>query len=278
MKGQTSRQAESLVAGRRAVAELLRSGRPVHRLYVAEGATGLEALVAQARQAGVPVQRVPRAWLSQRCPHVAHQGVAAVAAAAAYRDLDELLARVEQEQGPVRVLVLDHIQDPQNLGSLLRSADGLGAIGVVIPARRAAGLTEAAWKASAGAAAHVPVARTASVAEALRRLKRAGLWAVGADPGAGQVLWEVELPPRLALVVGAEGAGLSALVRERCDLLVRIPLQGKVESLNAGVAGALLLYEAIRQQAVASRSGQEDGRRGSVRAQERGKSRYDGFS
>lgn len=238
---------EGLVAGRRAVRELLRSGRPVHRLYVAETAEGVEELLSEARRAGVPVQRVPRSWLDRACGGLPHQGVAASAAAVPYTDLDELMASVARRPGPVRLLVLDHIQDPQNLGSLLRTAEASGVAGVVVAARRAAGLTPAVWRASAGAAAYVPVARVSSIAAAVEAIKEAGLWVVGADPGGHQLLWEADLSGRVALVIGAEGRGLSALVRQRCDLLVRIPQLGRVSSLNASVAGALLMYEALRQ-------------------------------
>ena len=238
---------EGLVAGRRAVRELLRSGRPVHRVYVAETAEGVEELLAEARRLGVPVQRVPRRWLDRQCGGLAHQGVAASAAAVAYADFDELVDSLARRPGPVRVLVLDHIQDPQNLGSLLRSAEASGVAGVVVASRRAAGLTPAVWRASAGAAAHVPVARASSIAAALEALKQADLWVVGAHPEGGQLLWEADLRGRVGLVIGAEGRGLSALVRQRCDVLVRIPLLGRLQSLNASVAGALLMYEALRQ-------------------------------
>ena len=238
---------EGLIAGRRAVRELLRSGRPVHRVYVAETAEGVEQLVAEARRLGVPVQRVPRNWLDRACRGLTHQGVAASAAAVPYTDFDELVDAVARRPGAVRVLVLDHVQDPQNLGSLLRTAEAAGVAGVVVAARRAAGLTPAVWRASAGAAAHVPVARASSIAAAVEALKEANLWVVGADPEGSQLLWEADLRGRVGLVIGAEGRGLSALVRQRCDVLVRIPLLGRVQSLNASVAGALLLYEALRQ-------------------------------
>ena len=251
---------EGLVAGRRAVRELLRSGRPVHRVYVAKTAEGVEELVAEARRVGVPVQRVPRSWLDRVCGGLPHQGVAASAAAVPYVDFDEWVDAVARRPGPVRVLVLDHVQDPQNLGSLLRTAEASGVAGVVVAARRAAGLTPAVWRASAGAAAHVPVARASSIAAAVEALKRAHLWMVGADPRGGQLLWEADLGGRVGLVIGADGEGLSALVRQRCDLLVRIPLLGRVESLNASVAGALLMYEALRQ-SLARAPGQVDGPR-----------------
>lgn len=233
--------------GRRAVEEVLRSGRPVARLYVAEGAQGLRELMELARAHAVPVHRVPRAKLDRLCWSLRHQGVACETAPVAYVPMDELLQRLEQAGETARVLVLDHIEDPHNLGSLLRSAEAAGVLGAVVPSRRAAGLTPAVWKVSAGAAAYVPVARVGSVAAALQALKRVGFWAVGADPEGAVPLWEADLGGRVALVVGAEGAGLSGSVRRRCDVLVRIPMMGRVASLNAGVAGALLMFEALRQ-------------------------------
>lgn len=254
-------EAGQAVFGRRAVLELLRSGHPVHRLYVADGARGLEALLGEARALGVPVQRLPRARLEALCGSPHHQGVAALTAVAPYIPFEDLLERLRQAPGAVRMLVLDHVEDPQNLGSLLRTADAAGVAGVVTAARRAAGLTPAVWKASAGAAAHVPVARVSSVAAALEQLKQAGWWAVGADPEAPVRLWEGDLRGRVALVVGAEGRGLSELVRRRCDVLVSIPMGGRLASLNAAVAGSLLMYEAVRQETVSVRAGALPGAR-----------------
>lgn len=243
--------ASEVVYGRRPVLEVLRAGRPVERLYVAEGARGLSELVALARQQGIPVHRVPREKLTRLCGGAAHQGTACQMAAVRYTPFDELVERLK-EAGPTgRVLVVDHVVDPHNLGSLLRSAEAAGVAGAVVASRRAAGLTGAVWKASAGALAHLPVARVASVAAAVDALKGEGFWTVGADPGAASSLWEVDLAGRVAFVVGAEGPGLSPLVRRRCDMLVRIPMLGRVGSLNAGVAGALLMFEAVRQSLVA---------------------------
>jgi len=236
--------------------ELLRSGRPVDRLWVAEGAQGLGPLLALASSQGIPVQRVSRDVLGRLCGSGRHQGVAARAAVVPLVSLDELLETTTggEPQAPgdgalaPLLVVLDHLTDPQNVGALLRTAEAVGATGVVMAARRSAPVSPAVAKASAGAVHHLRISRVSSVAEALERIKEAGFWVVGADASAERSLWEVDLRGPLAVVVGAEGRGMAPLVRRRCDLLVRIPMWGKVSSLNASVAGALVLYEVRRQQ------------------------------
>lgn len=244
----------SVVVGRRPVAELLRSGRPVDRLYVAEGAEALGELVELARQQGIPVQRVPRPVLRRLSGTEHHQGVVARTAPVGYVELEDLTAPDARRPGgvdealPPLILVLDHPTDPQNVGALLRTAEAVAVRGVVLPVRRSAPITPAVERASAGAVRHVRLARVSSVADALLRLKKAGFWAVGAEPEARQSLWEADLTGPVAVVIGSEGEGMSELVRRRCDLLVRIPMFGAVASLNASVAGALMLYEVRRRQ------------------------------
>lgn len=236
--------------------ELLRSGRPVDRLWVAEGAAGLAPLLGLAGSQGVPVQRVAREVLSRLCGSERHQGVAARAAAAPLLSLHELLEQATGGKRPAPgdrtpaplLVVLDHLTDPQNVGALLRTAEAVGASGVVMAARRSAPVSAAVVRASAGAVHHLRISRVSSVAEALERVKEAGFWVVGAEASAELSLWEADLRGPLAVVVGAEGRGMAPLVRRRCDWLVRIPMWGKVSSLNASVAGALLLYEVRRQQ------------------------------
>lgn len=247
----------TIVFGRRPVAELLRSGRPVERIWVAEGARDLGPILELASRQALPVQRVPREVLQRLCGTDRHQGVAARASAVELVPLVELLepqgAVPPQEAAaaaglPPLLLVLDHLTDPQNVGALLRTAEAVGVRGVVIPARRAAPLTPAVERASAGAVRHVRISRVSSVADALLRIKKAGFWVVGTDPAAERSLWEADLRGAVAVVVGSEGQGMSALVRRRCDLLVRIPMFGRVGSLNASAAGAVVLYEVRRQQ------------------------------
>lgn len=240
-----------LVYGVHPVEELLRSrGKEVSLLYLAEGDASppLRALADSARRARVLVESLPRAELDALCGGGVHQGVAAVAGELRYPDphqlLDEVLARGEE---PL-LLVLDSVQDPQNLGALVRSAHVLGAHGVVLPRDRAAHVTPSVVKASAGATEHLPIAVCVNLARTLDELKERGVWIAGAVAGGeARAPWALDLAGPLALVLGAEGKGLRPLVRKSCDLLVEIPMVGQVASLNVSAAGAVLLYEALRQ-------------------------------
>lgn len=241
--------AEEHIAGRNPVLEALRAGRPIHRLLVARGAMegSIRQIRALARERGVPVQEVDRARLDALSGGVRHQGVVAVAAVREYASLDDILSRARAAGEDPLVLVLDGIEDPQNLGSLLRTSDAVGVHGVLIPERRAAGLTPAVAKVAAGAVEHVPVARVTNLPRAIAGLKEAGLWVCGATPGAPTVYHEARLTGPLAVVIGGEDRGLGRLVAEACDFTVRIPMRGHLNSLNAAVAGAILLYEVRRQ-------------------------------
>jgi 23S rRNA (guanosine2251-2'-O)-methyltransferase len=233
-----------LLYGRNAVTEALRGHRRVQRVLVAHGTHGLDALLALARSQNVPFEIVERHRLDQRFPNAHHQGVAAQASAFAYAHVDELFEGTER---PL-LLILDSLQDPQNFGTLLRTAQACGAHGVVIPEHRAVGVTPAVSNASAGAVEHLRVARVTNLARALEELKRRGVWTYGLTVDAHQPYWSVDWTAPAALVVGSEGSGISRLVRERCDALVSIPMaEGAVQSLNASVAGSLVLYEALRQ-------------------------------
>lgn len=244
------KESPDLLAGRNPVFEALRAGHPITRLLVAKGARSgaLVALLAAAREKGIPVQQVDRErleWLAGP----GHQGVVAYAAAKEYAELDDLLVRARERGEDPLVVLVDSLEDPHNLGSILRTADAVGAHGVVIPKHRNVGLTTTVAKTSAGAIEHVPVARVSNLVQALAELKAAGLWVVGADQSAELEFTKARLRGPLAMVIGGEGAGLSRLVRERCDFLVRLPMRGRVNSLNAGVAAAVLLYEIVRQRA-----------------------------
>ena len=235
---------QDVICGRNPVREALRAGRPIHKIIVAgKGNGALREITSLARARGVPVQFADRAVLDRLTGGVRHQGVAALAAPVGYADPDGLVAWKEK---PLLV-ALAGVQDPRNLGAVVRTAEAAGADGVVIPARRAAGITPAAEKASAGALAYLPVARVTNLARFLEQMKEKGLWVVGADPEAEQVYWDADLRGPLVLVVGGEEAGLGRAVRAACDLLVRVPMTGKVGSLNASVAAALLIYEVVRQ-------------------------------
>ncbi len=244
--------------GRNVVLEALRAGRPVRRLFVASSAhgSGLGELVEAARRRGVPVDRVDRAWLDQRAPGGHHQGVLAEVAQFSYRRLEELLAEAEARREPPLLLALDSLQDPQNFGTLLRTALATGAHGVLLPEHRAVGITPAVSRASAGAVEHLAVARVANLARSLDSLKQRGVWVYGLAVGSTQPFWEVDWTGPSTLVVGAEGPGLGRLVREMCDALLEIPMAPRaVQSLNAATAGSLVLYEAFRQRRKRARYG-----------------------
>lgn len=235
--------------GRRAVLEALRAGGPVSRVLVARTAEvrgPLREVVQEARARGVVVQIVDRRRLDTLARGVVHQGVVALVAVAAAVTVEDLLQRIRDRGAAPFLIALDGVQDPHNLGAIIRTADAAGAHGIIIPRRRAAGLTPAVARASAGATAHLPVAQVGNLVAALERLKAAGVWIVGADPEGGERYDTAGLVPPVALVVGGEGGGLHRLVRERCDRVVRIPLRGQVASLNVSVAAALLLYEVAR--------------------------------
>lgn len=240
---------EELLAGKHPVLEALRSGRPVSKIWVSPQAQrhAVQPVLEEARARGVVVQTVDRRVLDRLAPGIPHQGVVAQAAAAPYTDLEELLDRAEAGDGPPLLVLLDEVEDPHNLGSVLRTAECAGANGVIIPKRRSAGLTAAVAKASAGAIAYVPVARVSNLAQTIDRLKARGYWVAGADASAPQNVFRADLTGPLAIVIGSEGKGLSRLVRDKCDFLVSLPMFGRIGSLNASVAAGVILYEAVRQ-------------------------------
>lgn len=243
------------IEGRHPVLEALRAGRPLRKLLVARtDTTGrpLQDLVGEARRRGIPVQEVPVAVIDRLAQTRAPQGIIAYAAAREVVEVEDLLELARNRREQPFVVLLDGIEDPGNLGAVLRSADAAGVHGVVIPRRRAVGLTPAVAAASAGAIEHVRVAQTSNLVQAIEKLKAANVWVIGADPQAPGLLYDAALRPPIAVVIGGEGRGLSRLVRERCDLLVRIPMHGTTASLNASVAAALMLFEVRRQMRTAS--------------------------
>lgn len=239
---------DDLIYGIHAVAEALVAGERLRAIHVATDRKKdgpLRAFLAQAKERNVPIRFERRAFFDQ-VPFKAHQGVVAIAPPFEYATLYEILAR---PRGRTRlIVVLDHLTDPHNVGAILRTAEAAGADGVVLPERRSAGVNATVRKAAAGAAAHLPIARVSNIAEAVRSIKKAGVWVAGADPSTEAVdLAQADFDRDLALVVGAEDRGLSQLVKRECDYLVRLPMRGKVASLNASVAAAILIYEALRQ-------------------------------
>ena len=240
---------DDLIYGIHAVNETLIGGEDLRIIHVAADRKKdavLRSLLARAKERDVPVRFEQRGFF-ERIPFKAHQGVVAVAPPFPYRSLDELLA--SRSSGSTRLfVVLDHLTDPHNVGAIVRTAEAAGAGGLILPERRSAGINATVRKAAAGAAAHLPIARVSNVSEAIRTLKKAHIWVAGADAAPeARPLWEADFNRDLALVLGSEGSGLSQLVRRECDFLVQIPMRGRVSSLNASVAAAVLIYEALRQ-------------------------------
>jgi len=235
--------------GRYPVLEALRSRRRVRQLFVAQGPRdpALTQVLDQARRVGVAVETVSRRRLDDLSKNANHQGVMAIVTPRTYADLDDILQRAEELREEPLLVVLDMVQDVQNLGSLIRTAEAVGAHGVVIPEHRAAGLTPAVDKTSAGAVEFMPVTRVTNITRTLDDLKRRGVWCVGLDGNAKTTFDQANLSGPIALVVGNEGKGISRLVRDHCDLLIKLPMRGHVASLNAGVAGSIALYEIWRQ-------------------------------
>lgn len=239
-----------LVYGAHPVAEALRAGR-VQALFVLEGETGpaLRAVLDAARAAEVvPIPR-SRPALDELARRATHQGVVAITGEYPYSSVEEILAESHASRRPPLVLVLDGVQDPQNLGAIVRTAHVVGVHGILVPKDRAVNVTPAVVKASAGATEHMRIAIVTNVSRALEELKQGGLWIAGAVAVDGEPPWAIDLAGPVALVLGSEGKGIRPLVLRNCDLLVRIPMAGKVASLNVGAAGAMLLYEAARQRA-----------------------------
>jgi 23S rRNA (guanosine2251-2'-O)-methyltransferase len=239
----------SVIEGRNAVAEALRAGMPVRRILIAEGTKPdrtLDEIARRAAETGVKVIRAPKRELDAKSERGAHQGVLAEAAPYPYASLEDVLARAEGKERSL-VIALDHITDPGNLGAIVRTAEVVGADGVLVANRRTAAVTPAAYKASAGALAHVALAQEANLVRSLERLKEAGFWVAGASEHASQTVWEAPLEGRIALVMGSEGEGLARLTRETCDFLVRLPQAGKVGSLNVAQAATAIAYEWLRR-------------------------------
>jgi 23S rRNA (guanosine2251-2'-O)-methyltransferase len=243
----------NLLYGVNPVTEALRADRVPLEIMIAEGARDerLRELFELARRHAVPVRRVRRIDLEREAGNSSHQGVVARVAAPQYTDADYLLESLGADEVVPLVLVLDGIEDPRNLGAILRSAECAGASGVFIPERRAAGLNETVAKASAGAVEYLPVARVTNLSVLIRQLKERNVWVVGTDAEAATNYNDWDWTRPSAIVLGAEGGGLHRLVRENCDALVRIPVRGKIESLNVSVAAGIILYEALRQRAAA---------------------------
>jgi 23S rRNA (guanosine2251-2'-O)-methyltransferase len=234
------------IVGRNPVLEAIRAKREIHKILIAEGSQkgAMQEIFTKARDEKIIVQIVPRIKLDQMHEH--HQGVLALIAAHDYVELDDILDQLNGKANPL-IVVLDEIEDPHNLGSILRSSNAVGVDVVIIPNRHAVGLTVTVAKSSAGAIEYVPVARVTNLVQTIQKLKEKGFWVIGAD-GSGKMNYDamqVDMP--LVLVIGSEGSGISPLLLKQCDFVVSLPMRGQVSSLNAGVAAGILLYEIDRK-------------------------------
>lgn len=249
MRGLEEAIADGVIEGRNAVIEALRSETTIDKIFLLKGETdaSLGHIASTARAKGIVVVDADRRKLDGMSRTNAHQGVIALAAVREYVTTDDIL-QIAREKGEAPLIVIcDEITDHHNLGAIIRTAECAGAHGVIIPKRRSAGLTAIVAKTSAGAVSHLPVARVPNIPSLLKELKAQGLWIFGADAAGDRPLYDADLKGAAAIVIGSEGGGMGRLVRETCDFLVRIPMHGKINSLNASAATAVLLYEAVRQ-------------------------------
>lgn len=242
-------ETEGQLEGRNALQEALRSGRTIDKVFIADGDTdrGLQRLAAEAKDAGAVVVSVDRRKLDAMSFTHAHQGVIALAAAHAYFTVDDILEEAASRGEAPLIVICDELSDPHNLGAILRSAECAGAHGVIIPKRRSVGLTATVAKASAGAVEYMKVARVTNINTAIAELKDKGVWVFGTAAEGSIPMYKTDLTIPAAIVIGNEGEGLSQLVRKNCDVMVSIPMKGKISSLNASAAASILLYEAVRQ-------------------------------
>jgi 23S rRNA (guanosine2251-2'-O)-methyltransferase len=239
---------ENLIAGRQPVLEALRSDTPLEKIYILYGTHGgvIQQIEQLARRRGVPVKAIDKQRFQELSGGAGAQGVFAVAASRQYVDVDDLLRIAEEKGEQPFLLILDEIEDPHNLGALIRTGECAGVHGVILPRHHSASLNETVTKASAGASLHVPAAKVTNIATTLDDLRKKGVWIVGTEMNAPRLYTDVDYSGGIGIVVGNEGKGIRRLVLEKCDFLVRIPMYGKIGSLNASVAGALMLFEAAK--------------------------------
>lgn len=244
---ETTEQRQDVLIGRNAVLEALKSGRSLDSVWVAKGERNgsIAVILAKCREQGVPIKDVDVRKLTAQ-GGTNHQGVLAFAACKEYAALEDIFEKAEQAGEPPFVIVCDELEDAHNLGAVLRTAEAVGCHGVIIPKRRAVGLTSTVYKTSAGAVEYVPVVRVPNITETLKTLKKRGLWVYGLDMN-GETWCQSDLKGALALVLGSEGHGMTRLVKEQCDFIVSLPMRGQINSLNASVACGVILYEVARQ-------------------------------
>jgi len=238
-----------IIEGRNAVIEALRAGRAIDKIFIAKGDVDktLGHIASKARDKGIVVVEADRRKLDYMSQTKAHQGVIALAAVREYCEIADIIALAREREEAPFVIVCDEISDPHNLGAIIRTAECVGAHGVIIPKRRSAGLTTIVDKASAGAAEHMMIARVPNISAALKELKEEGLWVYGTAADGASGLWTTDLTGPIALVIGSEGDGMGRLVKEHCDFVLSLPMKGRLNSLNASAAAAVTMYEVLRQ-------------------------------
>lgn len=239
-------QRNDVLAGRNAVMEALKSGRPIDSIYILKGNTqgSLGKIVAMAKDEGIPVKDATPQKFESLCGNLNHQGVAAIVACRDFSTMEDIMAKAGDE--PPFVVICDNIEDPHNLGAIIRTAEAAGAHGVIIPKRRGVGLTATVAKTSAGAVEYMPVVRVANIVSCIDELKEQGFWIFCADMD-GETWCQADMKGKIGVVVGSEGFGVSRLTKEHCDFVVSLPMKGQVNSLNASVAAGIIIYEAVRQ-------------------------------
>lgn len=240
---------ESVIVGRNPVMELLKSGRDVEKLYIQKGERegSITKIFAEAKKRGIVISEVDKKRLDELSFGNAHQGVAAIASAVEYKSIEEIIAIANEKGEKPLIVVCDGVEDPHNLGAIIRCADGAGAHGVVISKRHCPVIGQTVFKSSAGAASHVPIAKVSNIASAIDELKELGVWTFAAEAD-GVHYKQADFGGACAIVLGSEGDGVSRLVREKCDFIVSIPMRGHVNSLNVSTAAAVLLFEAAEKQ------------------------------
>ncbi len=243
-----TKSGENKIEGRNAVLEAFRSGKTIDKLYLLDGCQDgpVKTITRVAKKHDTIIQYVAKERLDQISETGKHQGVVAISAAYAYTDIEDILKKAEEKGEPPFLVFLDGIEDPHNLGAVIRTANQAGAHGVVIPKRRAVGLTAAVAKTSAGAINYTPVAKVTNISTTINELKKRGMWFVCADME-GTLMYDVDLTGPIGLVIGSEGSGVSSLVKKNCDMTAAIPMKGEIDSLNASVAAGVLAYEIVRQ-------------------------------
>ena len=240
------KEKSNIIVGRNPVTEALKSGRDIDKLMISTEDGSMKKILALAKERRIPIMKVEKSALDRLAPGQAHQGVCAYVSAYAYAELEDIFRIAEERGEDPFIIVLDNLEDPHNLGAIMRTAECAGAHGIIIPKRRACGLTEVVAKASAGAIEYMPCVKVTNIAQTIEELKERGIWVAAFDMG-GQEYYKADLKGKLAVVIGSEGFGISRLVREKCDFVVSMPMVGRITSLNASNAAAVIIYEVRKQ-------------------------------